>query len=84
MPAIIAGIRVAAVLTISTAALSSQIGGGGLGRLIFMGLAMMDAQLMFIGAFPTALLAIATDITLGRVEKILTGRHKSNRYERSV
>ncbi len=61
-----------------------KIGGGGLGRLIFMGLAMMDAQLMFIGAFPTALLAIATDIALGRVEKILTGRHKSNRYERSV
>ncbi|MDL2263222.1 ABC transporter permease [Synergistaceae bacterium OttesenSCG-928-I11] len=84
MPTIIAGIRVAAVLTISTAALSSQIGGGGLGRLIFMGLAMMDAELMFLGAFPTALLAIATDFTLGRVEKMLTSWRKSNRYERSV
>ena len=84
MPTIIAGVRVAAVLTISTAALSSQIGGGGLGRLIFMGLAMMDAELMFIGAFPTAMLAIATDFTLGRVEKMLTSWRKSNRYERSV
>lgn len=84
MPTIIAGVRVAAVLTISTAALSSQIGGGGLGRLIFMGLAMMDAELMFVGAFPTALLAIATDFTLGRLEKMLTRWRKSNKYERSM
>lgn len=84
MPTIIAGVRVAAVLTISTAALSSQIGGGGLGRLIFMGLAMMDPQLMFIGAFPTALLAISTDFALGRFEKMLTGWRRSSKYERSV
>jgi osmoprotectant transport system permease protein len=84
MPLIIAGIRVAAVLTISTAALSSQIGGGGLGRLIFMGLDMMDAQMMFLGAFPTALLAIATDFTLGRVEKKLTRWRKSKKADLSL
>lgn len=72
MPTIMAGIRTATVVTISTAALSSQIGGGGMGRLIFMGIALMDPGLMFMGGFPTAIMAIMADFLLGRAEKRLT------------
>lgn len=84
LPTIMAGIRTATVVTVSTAALSSQIGGGGLGRLIFMGISMMDTELMFMGALPTAVLAIFADLLLGRLEKRLTRWRKTEKHERSV
>jgi osmoprotectant transport system permease protein len=73
VPSIFAGVRTAAVIAVGTAALSSQIGGGGFGRLIFMGIAMIDVQTMLAGAVPTAIMAILMDMILGRIEKILQG-----------
>jgi osmoprotectant transport system permease protein len=73
LPVIFAGIRTAAVVTVGTAALSSQVGGGGLGGLIFTGLAMMDPPLILAGALPTALLAILSDRLLGALEHHLRG-----------
>lgn len=72
LPTIMAGIRTSTVVTISTAALSSQIGGGGMGRLIFMGIALMDPVLMLMGGVPTAIMAIGADFLLGLAEKRLT------------
>ena len=68
---IMAGIRTAAVLSISVAALAALIGAGGLGDLIFQGIVMADRNLLLAGSIPTALLAIVTDLGLERVEKRL-------------
>ena len=70
-PVIMAGIRTAAVLSISVAALAALIGAGGLGDLIFQGIVMADRNLLLAGSIPTALLAIVTDLGLERVEKRL-------------
>ena len=46
-------------------------GGGGLGDLIFRGVAMVNTRLILEGAIPAALLAIAADVILTIVEKRL-------------
>jgi osmoprotectant transport system permease protein len=68
-PVIMAGIRTAAVLSISVAALAALIGAGGLGDLIFQGIVMADRNLLLAGSIPTALLAVGTDVGLGWMEK---------------
>jgi len=68
-PVIMAGIRTAAVLSISVAALAALIGAGGLGDLIFQGIVMADRNLLLAGSIPTALLAVGTDLGLGWMEK---------------
>ncbi len=68
-PVIMAGIRTAAVLSISVAALAALIGAGGLGDLIFQGIVMADRNLLLAGSIPTALLAVGTDAGLGWMEK---------------
>lgn len=74
LPAIFAGVRTAVVIAIGTAALSSQVGAGGLGSLIFTGMAMFDMPLMLAGAIPTAILAVGADRLLGLVETRLRGK----------
>lgn len=74
LPAIFAGIRTAVVIAVGTAALSSQIGAGGLGSLIFTGMAMFDMPLMLAGAIPTALLAVSADKILGLAEARFRGK----------
>ena len=61
MPVIIGGVRVATVWIIGTASLAASIGGGGLGRLIFSGLASLRNEVIFAGAFPATLLALLSD-----------------------
>lgn len=67
--AILAGIRTAIVINVGTASLSFLIGGGGLGDLIFTGIAMHDTGIMLSGALPVTVLAVTLDILLGRFEK---------------
>mgnify|MGYP000545485103 CR=1 FL=1 len=69
---IMAGIKTSLVVNVGTAALAFLIGGGGLGDLIFTGIALADTELMLAGAVPTALLAILVDFLLGRIELLLT------------
>ena len=66
---IFAGIRVAAVTNIGTAAIAAAIGAGGLGVLIFRGVASVDSVQILAGAIPAALMALAADAGLGWVEK---------------
>lgn len=60
-PTIMAGIRVALVTNIGTAVIAAVIGGGGLGVLIFRGVASVDATEILAGAIPAALLALLAD-----------------------
>jgi len=67
----LAGIRIATVLTIGIATIAATVGAGGLGEFIFRGLAMVNDQLILAGAIPAALLALAADFVLGVLERRL-------------
>jgi osmoprotectant transport system permease protein len=69
---IIAGIRVALVLSIGIATIAAAIGAGGLGEFIFRGLAMVNNAVILAGAIPAALLALFADASLGWLEKRLS------------
>ena len=71
MSVIIAGVRVATVISVGVATIAAAIGAGGLGEYIFRGLAMVNNRLILAGAVPAALLALLADFTLGLVEKRL-------------
>jgi osmoprotectant transport system permease protein len=66
---LLAGVRVATVLTIGIATIAAAVGSGGLGEFIFRGLAMVDNPLILAGAIPAALLALAADFLLGMLER---------------
>lgn len=68
---ILAGIRVAAVITIGLATIAAAIGAGGLGTFIYRGVAMVDDQVILAGAIPAAILAILADAAFGWAERRL-------------
>lgn len=70
-PFILAGIRIATVTAIGVATIAAAIGAGGLGELIFRGVAMVNDQLILAGAIPAALLALTADLGLGALENRL-------------
>jgi osmoprotectant transport system permease protein len=71
LPMILAGVRIATVVSVGLATIAAAIGAGGLGNFIFRGLSMVDNRLILAGAIPAALLAIVADALLGSVEKAL-------------
>ena len=71
---IIAGIRVATVISVGLATIAAAIGAGGLGEFIFRGLAMVNNQVILAGAVPAALMAILADFGFGLLEKRLQPR----------
>jgi osmoprotectant transport system permease protein len=66
---ILAGIRIAVVISIGLATIAAAIGAGGLGELIFRGLAMVNNAVILAGAIPAALMALLADIFIGWLEK---------------
>lgn len=68
---IIAGVRVATVISVGLATIAAAVGAGGLGEYIFRGLAMVNNTVILVGAVPAALLAILADVALGLLEKRL-------------
>ena len=72
MSFIIAGVRVAAVISVGLATIAAALGAGGLGEYIFRGLSMVNNQVILAGAIPAALLALLVDATLGWVEHRLS------------
>ena len=69
---ILAGVRVAAVIAIGLATIAAAIGAGGLGVLIFRGVATVNNQLLLAGAIPAAAIALVADFGLGFVEARLS------------
>jgi osmoprotectant transport system permease protein len=68
---ILSGLRVAVVISVGLATIAAAIGAGGLGELIFRGLAMVNNQLILAGAIPAAGLALLADFGLGWLESRL-------------
>jgi osmoprotectant transport system permease protein len=66
---ILAGLRTATVNCVGIATIAAAVGAGGLGELIFRGVASVDNRLVLAGAIPAALLALAADAALGLIER---------------
>lgn len=73
-PVMLAGIRVATVISIGVATIAAAIGAGGLGVFIFRGVAMVNNQVILAGAIPAAMLAIGADLALGFFQRRIAGR----------
>jgi osmoprotectant transport system permease protein len=71
---ILAGVRVATVVSVGIATIAAAIGAGGLGVYIFRGVATVDDTLILAGALPAALLALLADALLGLAERRLVWR----------
>ena len=71
-PAMFAGIKFAAVLANSIAILTAIIGSGGLGRLVFEGLASFNTDKILAGSIPAILMAVFIDVSFSYVEKKIT------------
>jgi osmoprotectant transport system permease protein len=78
-PLIMAGLRTAAVQVVATATLGAVVAGGGLGRFIIDGFAAGDDPQIFAGALLVALLAIATEVVFGLLERLVRPRTTSGR-----
>ncbi|HEX9285615.1 MAG TPA: ABC transporter permease [Nitrospirales bacterium] len=72
MGVIMAGLRVATVISVGVATIAAAIGAGGLGTYIFRGVSMVDNQLILAGAIPAAILALLADFLLGLAERALS------------
>ncbi|MGI8672697.1 MAG: ABC transporter permease/substrate-binding protein [Luteitalea sp.] len=78
LPAIVTGVRIAAVVAVGSATIAAAVGAGGLGEYIYRGLSMVDATVILAGAIPAAVLALAVDGTLWAVQRWL-GRRRGAR-----
>ena len=76
LPAIMAGIRVATVMSIGVASIAAYLGVGGLGTLIYRGMQSLYTDMVIAGALPVSLLAIVAERLLVLVERRL-GRDRS-------
>jgi osmoprotectant transport system permease protein len=77
LPVILAGVRIATVLSIGLATIAAAIGAGGLGVLIYRGIAIVDNRLILSGAVPAACLALVADGLFSTLERRWSGRSHS-------
>ena len=68
LPMVLSGIRLSSVYVISWAALASYVGAGGLGDLIFNGLALYEPEMIIVGTILVTLLALIVDLILAQIE----------------
>ena len=73
-PSIVAGLRMAAIYTVSWAVLAAMIGLGGLGDFVYQGTSSNNNTLILLGAIPAALLAIVIGALIDLLQKKVTPR----------
>ena len=71
-PLVLAGIRTSAVQIVSTATLAALIGGGGLGEIVFNGIAVIDDRIILAGAIPIAALALTAEGIVALIQRLAT------------
>jgi len=81
LPVIVSGLRIATVTTVGLVPISGILGSdqGGLGTFIFDGLNRFFNTPLFVGGTLTVVLAVALDISLVRIEHVLTPWLRRNR-----
>jgi osmoprotectant transport system permease protein len=70
LPSILAGIKTSAVIIVGLTTIAAFIGAGGLGEFIVTGLALNNTELILMGAIPSAILAILTELFFEMIERI--------------
>jgi len=73
-PAIFAGLKFSAIIANGIAVLTAIIGSGGLGRIIFEGLASFNINKTLSGAIPAILIALFLDMIFSIAEKKLKSK----------
>ena len=63
LPVLLSGVRIAAVQAVGLAVVAALIGAGGLGALVFQGLASGALDLVLLGVIPVIALAVVVDAT---------------------
>jgi osmoprotectant transport system permease protein len=71
MPLLMAGVRTSTVQVVATATLAAYVGLGGLGRYLIDGLSQRILSQVVGGAILVALLSLATELVLGRVQTLV-------------
>ncbi|MSQ58975.1 MAG: ABC transporter permease subunit [Betaproteobacteria bacterium] len=73
-PSIFSGIKTAAVINVGTATIAAFIGAGGYGERIVTGLALNNHEMLWAGAIPAAILAVAVQWLFDGLQRVLTPR----------
>jgi osmoprotectant transport system permease protein len=68
-PAILAGVKTSAVITVGTATLGALVGAGGHGQPILTGIRLASVPLILEGAIPAALLALGAQAAFDLLER---------------
>ncbi len=74
LPLVVAGVSTAAVQIVSTATLAALIGGGGLGEIVFNGIATIRNEIILAGVLPIAALALLIEGLFRLVSRVATPR----------
>lgn len=74
---LLGGVRVAAVQALGLATLGALVGAGGLGTLVFDGMAQFAPDLILLGALPVIALSLAAERTLSGLEAVARRRWPS-------
>jgi osmoprotectant transport system permease protein len=72
VPILIAGIRLATIITIAIAAIGAKFGAGGLGILLFEGIQQQNDSKLWAGAIALTLLALCLNFGLRYLERRFT------------
>ncbi|GKX54662.1 glycine/betaine ABC transporter permease [Leminorella grimontii] len=72
LPVIMTGVRIAAAINVGTVPLTFLIGASSYGELIFPGIYLNDATLLFLGATATAVVALLLDTALAALSYLLS------------
>jgi osmoprotectant transport system permease protein len=74
VPLVLAGIGTSAVQVVATATLSQPVGAGGLGEIVFNGLATFRNDVILAGVIPIAALALAVEALFTLLRRLVTPR----------
>ncbi len=68
-PVMVAGLRIATVTTVAIATIGARFNGGGLGNLLFDGIAQGRTDKIWAGALSVGILALALNLLIGWLER---------------
>lgn len=85
LPIFLAGLRLAAIVEIAIATIGAKFGAGGLGDLLFEGIAQAGREdKIWAGAISVAILALGTNIALLRLEDLANPASRISRRAKSI
>jgi osmoprotectant transport system permease protein len=80
LPIMLAGLRIAMVVTIGIATIGAKFGAGGLGKLLFDGIAQNNHDKIWAGSLALVVMAMVANVALQRLESLV---HPDRRVRRA-